>query len=324
MRRRAFILFLSSGAILWALSARAQQGSKLYRLGYLAQHRVPSIETLQASLRELGYVEGQNLKLEYRFGGSEPALDALATELVALGPDAIVTVGTPPALAAKRATTSIPIVMGPINDPLRAGIVASLARPRAKTSQACQSTGPSSAASVWRCSRTPCQESRASPFSAMQRTFSTNICGIEDAQLAARALEIEPRLFTVREPAELGEAFAAMQQSGANAVFVLADTLFWSVRHQIIALAAEHRFPAMYEEQEFVVDGGLTSYGPKVVELIRRSAVLVDKILKGAKPGDLPIERPTTFELVINLKTARALGITIPTTLLARADEVIE
>jgi putative tryptophan/tyrosine transport system substrate-binding protein len=204
MRRRAFILFLSSGAILWALSARAQQGSKLYRLGYLAQHRVPlAIETLQAGLRELGYVEGQNLKVEYRFGGSEPALDALATELVALGPDAIVTVGTPPALAAKRATTSIPIVMGPINDPLRAGIVASLARPGENI------TGVSEYGSEL--SRKRVEVLKEAVPGIARLAVLGNAANLlnqylwEDAQLAPRALEIEPRRFTVREPAELAK-----------------------------------------------------------------------------------------------------------------------
>jgi len=198
MRRREFTALVVGAAVGWPLTARAQPSSKVYRLGYLAQHRVPlGIETLQAALRELGYVQGQNLKVEYRFGGSQPALDVLAAELVALGPDAIVAVGTPPALAAKRATTSIPIVMGPINDTLRAGIVASLARPGGNI------TGVSEYGSEL--SRKRVEVLKEAVPGIAHLAVLGNVANLlnqylwEDAQLAARALEIEPRLFTVRE-----------------------------------------------------------------------------------------------------------------------------
>jgi putative ABC transport system substrate-binding protein len=323
MRRRAFIALVGSAVIGWPIFGRAQQASKIYRLGYLAPGRIPlAIEILQADLRELGYVEGRNLEVEYRFGRNLETLDVLAAELVAHGPDAIVTVGTPAALAAKRATTTIPIVMASLGDPLRAGIVASLAHPGGNI------TGTSQYASELSDKRVELLTEAVSGIARLavlgNATNLVNEYLWEDTRLAAQALGMEPRLFTVRERTELPEALAAMQQSGVNAVIVLPDNLFWTERHQIIALAAEHRLPAMYEAQVFVAGGGLTSYGPNIAELIRGAAVLVDKVLKGTKPADLPIEQPTKFELVINLKTAKALGLTIPPSLLARADEVIE
>jgi putative ABC transport system substrate-binding protein len=321
MRRRNFIALVGRVAISWPIFARAQQPSKIYRLGYLGP-RVPfGIAALQAGLRELGYVEGRNLKVEYRFGVIPETLDVLAAELVAQGPDAIVTVGTPPAISLKRATTTIPIVMVG-NDPLRTGIVGSLAHPGGNI------TGVSEYGSELIGKRMEVLKETVSGIARLAAlanlTNPLHQYYWEDTQLAAQALGMEPRLFTVREAADLAKVFAAMQRTGANAVTVLPDNLFFTVRHQIIALAAEHRLPAMYEAQEFVADGGLISYGPSVAELVRRLAIFVDKILKGAKPADLPIERATKFALVINLKTAKALGLDIPPTLIARADEVIE
>jgi putative ABC transport system substrate-binding protein len=316
MRRRDFI----SAAVLLPLAARAQQRSKIYRLGYLAEVRIPRfVAALQASLHDLGYVEDRNLKIEYRFGGE--TLDVLAAELAALGPDAIIALGTPPAIAAKRATMTIPIVMA-AGDPLRAGIVASLRHPGGNI------TGVTMYGSELSGKRV---EVLKGVLPAMARfavlgnaTNPFNQYSWEDTQPSARALGMEPQLFMVREPAELAAAFIAMQRTGAEAVIVLADNTLTGARQQIIALAAEHHLPAMYFEREYVQNGGLVSYGPNAVEVIRRSAALIDKVLKGAKPADLPIEQPTKFELVINLKTAKSLGLTISPSLLTRADEVIE
>jgi putative tryptophan/tyrosine transport system substrate-binding protein len=323
MRRREFFTLLGAAAVAWPLAAGAQQPSKIYRLGFLAAARsaIP-IDALQTGLRELGYIEGKNFKVEYRFGGYDPeTLAKLAAELVALGPDAIVTVATPPALAAKRATTTIPIVVV-VGDPLRAGIVASLARPGSNI------TGVTLYASELSGKRVEVFKEAVPGIARL--AILGNAANIftqyawEDTQPAARQLGIELQLFTVRGPDEFAGAFAAMQRNRASAVVILLDSMFYTWRRQIIALAAEHGLPVMSDAREYVEDGGLISYGPNIPEITRHSAALVDKVLKGAKPAELPIEQPTKFELVINLKTVKALGLTIPPSLLARADEVIE
>jgi putative ABC transport system substrate-binding protein len=324
LNRREFMAAVCGVAVAWPLGARAQPPSKIYRLGYLGSARIPYvIEALQAGLRDLGYVESRNLKIEYRFGGSlSEALDALAAELVALAPDAVVTTGTPATLAAKRATTTIPIVMAPIGDPLRAGIVVSLAHPGGNI------TGVSLYGSELSGKRVEVLKETLSGITRLavlgNATNPFNQYMWEDTQPAARQLGIEPQLFMVRESEQLAGAFGAMRRTGADAVIVLSDAMFNRERRQIADLAAEHRLPAMYEDREYVKDGGLMSYGPNVAEVTRHSATLVDKVLKGAKPADLPIELPEKFDLVINLKTAAALGIDVPLHLQQLADEVIE
>ena len=299
------------------------QPSKIYRIGYLAPARIPHlIEAFQDGLRKLGYIEGQNLTIEYRFQDGGTVLDALAAELVRLNPDIIVTVSTPPAIAAKGATTTIPIVMATAGDPLGSGIAASLSHPGGNitgvTLYASELAGKRLQVfkeAVPGIARVAVLGNGKSPLTALLW---------QQTQSAARPLRLEARLFVVQEPGDLSAAFEAIAQDGSDGVVVLADALFNSVRQTIIALAAKYRLPTMYEGREFIQDGGLISYGPNITEMTRRSAVYVDKILKGAKPGDLPIEQPTVFELVINLKTAKALGLTIPHNLLVLADEVIE
>jgi putative tryptophan/tyrosine transport system substrate-binding protein len=324
MRRRDVITLVGSAAIGWPLSAHPQHPSKVHLLAYLAPARIPNlIEALRTGLRDLGYVEGKNLKIEFRFGGYEPeALSKLAAELVALAPDAIVTVASPPAIAAKQATTTIPIVMATAGDPLRSGIIASLAHPGANI------TGVTLYGSELASKRVEVLKealpgiAHVAVLGSAANAFSR--FSWEDTQPAARQMAIELRLFLVREPDELAGAFAAMQRTSTEAVIVLSDAMFNTWRRQINELAIEHRLPSIYDAREYVEDGGLISYGPNLAEMTRRSAVLVDKVLKGTKPIDLPIEQPTKFELVINLKTAKALGLTVPPSLLARADEVIE
>jgi putative tryptophan/tyrosine transport system substrate-binding protein len=322
MRRRAFISLFGIAVSGW--SARGQQPPKIYRLGYLSAARVSNlIEALQTGLRELGYVESKNLKVEYRFGGPQSKrLDELASELVDLRPDAIVTAGTPATFAAKRATMAIPIVMSPVGDPVRFGIVASLAHPGGNI------TGVTLYGPELGRKRV---ELLKELLPAIGRLGVLGNSGNpatqflwEETQSAAQALGLEPALFTVREPNELTAAFAAIQRNGADAVVVEADVMLIGAQRQITTLAIEHRLPAIDETREFAQDGGLMSWGPNITEMTRRSAVFVDKILKGVKPADLPIEQPTKFELVINLKTAKSLGLTVPPSLLARADEVIE
>jgi putative ABC transport system substrate-binding protein len=322
MRRREFITLLGGTTATLPLTVRAQQSSKIYRLGYLAPAPIPHlIRVLVSTLRELGYVEGKNLKIEYRYGGSE-TLDSLAAELVELHSDAIVTVATPPALAAKRATKTIPVIMATAGDPVRLGVVSSYARPGGNI------TGVTLYSTELTAKRLELLNEavpglRRIAFLANGKNIYNKLLW-EETEPAARALGLEPLLFNMQEPGDLVGTFVEMERKGANALVVLSDALFNSLRRQIIALATEHHLPAMYEAREFVEDGGLISYGPNIAEMTRRSATFVDKVLKGISPADLPIEQPTRFELVINIKSARALGLTLSPTLLARADEVIE
>jgi putative tryptophan/tyrosine transport system substrate-binding protein len=320
MRRRDFLGILG-GAAGWPIVARAQQ-PKIYRLGYLAPARIPHLEdALFEALRNLGYVDGQNLKVEYRYGGGE-ALAALAAELVELKPDLIVTVATSQALAAKRATTTIPVVMATAGDPVRLGVVASLARPGGNVTGVTLYGTELSAKRIELFREAVPRIKRLACLANANSTYTLVLW--QEAEPAARALGLEPVLFQLQELGDLPATFREMEGKEANGLIVFSDALFNSARRQIIALAAEHNLPAMYEGQEFVEDGGLISYGPDIVEMTRRSAAFVDKVLKGTSPADLPIEQPTRFELAINAKSANALGLTLPPILLARADEVIE
>ena len=249
-------------------------------------------------------------------------LDALAAELVRLSPDLIVTVGTPPALAAKRATTTIPIVMATVGDPAGLGIVASLGHPGGNV------TGVTLYSSELSGKRVEVLKQAVPGIAriAVLGNGSSLLTQLlwQQTQMAAQLARLDARLFTVQEPGELTAAFETMVQDGANGVVILSDSVFNSVRRTIIALATTHRLPAVYEAREFVLDGGLISYSPNIAEMSRRSAAVVNKVLKGAKPADVPIEQPTEFELVINLRTAKALDLIVPHNLLVLADEVIE
>jgi putative ABC transport system substrate-binding protein len=324
MRRREFITLLGGAAVAWPLAARGQQAPRAARLGYLAPASNPDLQqALLGGLRDLGYVEGQNLAIEYRFMlGQSKSYDELAAELARSAPDAMVVVGTPPALAAKRQTTSIPIIMGPAADPLRSGLVASLSRPGGNV------TGVSLYGSEMVRKR--------------MEIFKEAVIGIQriavlanaenplhrflwdDLQPIGPALGLQFRLLVVSGLDKFPAVFATMKQDGFDAMTLLTDAQFFSARRQISNLAAMHRLPAMYESRESVADGGLISYGASISDLTRRTATFVVKVINGAKPADLPIEQPTKFELVINLKTAKALGLDIPAAMLARADEVIE
>jgi putative ABC transport system substrate-binding protein len=323
VRRREFITLLG-GAAAWPLGALAHQAPRAGRLGYLAPASNPDLQqALLGGLRDLGYVEGQNLAIEYRFMlGQSKTYDELAAELARLALDAIVVVGTPPALAAKRQTTTIPIIMAPASDPLRTGLVASLSRPEGNV------TGVSLYGSEIARKR--------------MEVFKETVVGIQriavlgnadnplhqllwdDLQPIGPALRLQFRQFVVSGLDNLPAMFSTMKQDGVDAMTLLSDAQFFSARRQITSLAAMHRLPAMYESRESVVDGGLISYGASIPDLTRRTAAFVVKLINGAKPADLPIEQPTKFELIINLKTAKALGLEVPPTLLARADEVIE
>ena len=304
----------------------AQQAAKVTRIGLLATD--PSVNSVREAfiqgLRDLGYVEGHNVVIEYRY--SEGHLDrfpALATELVALKVDVIVASGTPAALAAKQATRTLPIVFVAVADPITSGLVTSLGRPGGNL------TGSSLLFSelVGKCLELLKQAVPGVSRIAVLRQRDpgrTVANALEQADLAARALGVRLQSVEVRGPADFDKAFAEMRRGRSGALTVFGGAILINHRKRLVDLVATNGLPAVYHVREYVDAGGLMSYGPNFADLFRRAATHVDKILRGAKPGDLPVEQPTRFELVINLKTARALGLTIPQSVLARADHVIE
>ncbi len=325
MKRREFISLLGGAmSALYSIAAQAQQPAKVVRLGYLAPARLPNIiEALQAGLRDFGYVEGQNLAIEYRFAlGQTKSYDELAQELIRLDPVAIVLTGTPAALALKRQTTTIPIILAPIGDPLAVGLARSLARPGGNVTGVTL-YGPELARKrIEILKEAVVGIRRVAVLGNGQNPLHRFLW--DDLQPISHALGLEFQLFTVADVNELPAVLSTMSRDGFDALTPLTDAQFFSARRQISELAAMHRLPAMYEGREFVEDGGLISYGPNIPDLSRRAAAFVVKILNGAKPADLPIEQPTKYELLINLKTARQLSVVIPPMLLAHADEVIE
>jgi ABC-type uncharacterized transport system substrate-binding protein len=304
----------------------AQQAAKVTRIGLLATDASANSvrEAFIQGLRDLGYVEGRNVVIEYRF--SEGHLDrfpALAAELVALKVDVIVASGTPAALAAKQATRTLPIVFVAVADPITSGLVTSLARPGGNL------TGSSLLFSelVGKCLELLKQAVPEVSRIAVLRQASaerTAKKALEQADLAARALGVRLQSVEVRGPADFDKAFAEMRRAGSGALTVFGGAILINHRKRLVDLVATNGLPAVYHVREYVDAGGLMSYGPNFADLFRLAATHVDKILRGTKPGDLPVEQPTRFELVINLKTARALGLTIPQSVLARADHVIE
>jgi len=324
LTRLAVILSLT----LAPLAAEAQPADKIPRIGFLGSKvAVPQNHAaFLQGLRDLGYVEGRNVVIEYRDpAGKAERVPTLAAELVALKVDMIVAAYTPYALAAKQATKTIPIVFVSL-DAVSTGLVASLARPGGNL------TGVSALLpdSVGKCLELLTQAvPRVGRIAVLwQRGASPNAEKnmLTAAEEAGRALRVQLKFVEARGPADLERAFAEMAKARVDALTVLpTNTVLIRERRRIVDLAAKHRLPAVYSLTEFVVDaGGLMAYGANVPDLYRRLAVYVDKILKGAKPADLPVEQPTKFEFVINLKTAKALGLTIPPSVLGRADEIIQ
>jgi len=320
-------MMLGSAAAL-PLAARAQPTAKVPRIGWLSPGSATSDENFLGSfrdgLRELGWAVGQNITIEPRWAeGKFERLPDLAAELVRLKVDVIVASVTQASLAAKHATTTIPVVMVGVGDPLGSGLVDSLARPGGNV------TGPSSMlaeASVKQLALLKETVPRASPVAVLWNPANPvwQKSALRETEAAARAMGLRLQLLGARGPDELEEAFAGMTRERAGALFVPADIIFVRHARQMAELAARHRLPAMYGFREHVEAGGLMSYAANFAVMFRRAATFVDKMLKGAKPGDLPVEQPTKFELVINLKTAKALGITIPQSVLQLADEVIQ
>jgi putative ABC transport system substrate-binding protein len=327
MRRRHILggLLLSLAA---PLVAEAQPAAKVPRIGALggspAAH--PLREAFLQGLRDLGYVEGRTVVIEYRY--DEDKLERLpvsAAELVALKVDVIVTGSTPTAVAAKQATTTIPIVFAAVADPVADGLVTSLARPEGNVTGLASFSpelvgkrlellkqvvpGVTRVAVLWQ------------PGAVPERTEKDML---KEAEVAARALGVRLQFVEARGPADFDRAFSDMTRARAGALSVWGNAMFFTERSRLADLAAKNRLPAVYEVKEHVHAGGLMAYGPDIAYMFRRLGTYVDKILKGAKPADLPVEQPTKFELAINLKTAKALGLRIPPSLLQRADQVIE
>ena len=312
------------GSILAApLGADGQQAGKVYRIGFLGGADAYRVEALRAALRDLGYLEGKNIAIEFRWAeGRYDQLPGLAAELVRLKVDVIVTGGTASTQAAMQATTTIPIVMVGTGDPLRSGLVASLARPGGNVTGLTQLGAEVAGKRLQILTDTVPNVSRVAFL--WSRANASHIPYFNELQAAARGLRLTLHSVEVQEPHEFERAFAGMMRERPDALIVTADGTHQVRQAWIVDFAAKRRLPAMYQLKEYVEAGGLMSYGTSITDQYRRAATYVAKILKGAKPGDLPVEQPTKFEPVINLKTAKALGLTIPQSVLARADQLIE
>ena len=330
MRRIGLAVVLAASLTLASLgTAAAQRAGTVPRVGYLNPGsssdpvRQRRLEALRQGLRELGYVEGRNIALEPRWAeGKYDRYPALAADLVRSKVDVIVAWSGQATKAAQEATRTIPIVMSLVNDPVGSGLVASLARPGGNV------TGTTVMAPdvvgkrlellkevVPKVSRVAVLQHPDNPASAPM---------LREVEARARALGVRLQILGVRNPAEIDSAFAAMTRERAGALLTLSDAIFDNQQRQILELAAKRRLPAIFGNRQYAEAGGLMAYGPDFLALERRAATYIDKILKGAKPAELPVEQPTKFELVINLKTAKALGLTIPPSVLGRADQIIQ
>ena len=322
------ILAVPAAATLFAsLTVSAQAPGKIPRIGVLSGGTAATSagrhEALRQGLRDLGYVEGQTIAIEYRYSEGKPAaLPALAAELVRLKPDLVVTSGDLQISALQQATHTIPIVVALAGDLLGSGYVASLAKPGGNI------TGLSALVSELSGKRLELLKTAFPKISRVAMLWNpdnaANVAGFKETEIAARTLGVQLLSLSVPKLGDLESGFQAALRGRAEALLSGGDSILLTRRSEIVGFAAKHRLPAMYGNQDYIDVGGLMSYGPNVADMYRRAATYVDKILKGAKPGDLPVEQPTKFELVINLKTARAQGLTIPPSLLARADRVIE
>jgi putative tryptophan/tyrosine transport system substrate-binding protein len=316
------LITLALGLLLEPFAAEAQPAKKLPHIGYLALRSEPADQdaAFQQGLRELGWVEGQNMAIEYRWAADRvDRLPALAEELVRLEVDVIVASATPVVKAAKHATSTIPIVMPAVADAVDAGLVQNLARPGENV------TGLSFLDTELSAKRLELLKEALPTISrvVILRRVTSTTAALRAVESAGRSLGLQLQLHEVRGPEDFDQAFHAMRQERADALNVLASPILNAHRKTLIELAARYQLPAVYQWKEFAEEGGLMAYGASLPDMYRRAATYVDKILKGTKPADLPVEQPIKFELVINLKTAQALGLTIPPMLVFQADEVI-
>lgn len=324
--RRKLLIALSAGALTVPLASFAQQQGKIWRIGYISTRAGidANEEAFRQRLRELGYVEGQNIVIEWRFAKGEADLfPEIAVELIRLKVDCINANGIDATVAARQATKTIPIVMvGAADDPVRHGLVASLARPGGNVTGFINISSELSGKRLQLLKETLPKASRVAILSdSGSRPAAAHV---RETEFAARALGVQLQSLKVRNPEDLENAFRAAGKGRAQALIVVQTGLVNSHRARIVNLAVKTRLPVMYTDSSFVLAGGLMSYGPDGPEQHRRAATYVDRILKGAKPADLPVEQPTKFEFVINLKAAKQIGLTIPPNVLARADKVIQ
>jgi putative ABC transport system substrate-binding protein len=322
-----FIVGIATDLAMLPLTSHAQTQGKVWRIGMLETRsqelNATNLDAFRQGLRKLGYVEGRNLVIEYRSAdGRAERFPDLAGELLRMKVDLIVASGTAASLAAKRLTQTVPVVMAYAGEPVEAGLVASLAHPGGNV------TGLSGFTVHIEAKRLGLLRELLPSFVRIAALYSmNNPSGVQqwkEVETAARSLGVQAQLLDVRKPEDLAPAFDAATRQRADGLLVGQAVLMQANRKLVVDLAAKHRLPAIYRTMDFIEAGGLMAYGPSYPDLYRSAATYVDKIFKGANPGDLPVEQPAKFELVINLKTARALGLTIPQSLLLRADEVIQ
>jgi len=326
MRRREFITLFGGSAVAWPLTARAQQPAKVARIGYLglgpASALSSRVEALRAGLRDLGWIEGKNLVFEFRWADNVDQLPGLAADLVRMKVDLIFAASSTLVEAARQATKTIPIVFATHADPIGAGHIASLPRPGGNITGLSELTTEIDAKALEILKEVVPQATRIGVL--WNPTTPSQVPGLQSVKAAGERLGLALYIVSAATAEDFDAAFASMARENVVGVFVMPAPVTGSQRVGLAELALKHRLPTIFGDKGNVVAGGLMSYGADRNDLTRRAALYIDKILKGAKPADLPVEQATKFELVVNLKTARALGIEIPPTLLARADEVIE
>jgi putative ABC transport system substrate-binding protein len=330
MRRREFITLVGGAAASWPLAARAQQGERMRRIGVLTSGAAaddPDGQTRSAAfvqgLQQLGWTDGRNMRIDHRWGaGDADNLRKYAAELVALAPDVIMASGTATVAPLLQATRTVPIVFAQVTDPVGAGFVDSLAKPGGNATGFLLFEYAISGKWLELLKEIAPHVSRAGVIRDPAQTAGTGQFGV--IQSVAPSLGMEVSTINVRDAPEIERGIAAFARSANGGLILTSSALSVVHRDLIVTLAARHKLPAVYYRRQYVTGGGLISYGPDVAEQNRRAAGYVDRILKGEKPADLPVQAPTKYELLVNLKTAKALGLTVPTSLLARADEVIE
>jgi putative ABC transport system substrate-binding protein len=322
-KRREFI-GLVGGAAAWPLTASAQQaGGKIVTIGILAIEPWPPIDTFRQALDDLGYIEGKNVRFEHRYAkGHDERFPELANDLVGLNVDVILAWATDAVLAAKQATTTIPIVMAAVGDPVDSGIVTDLARPGGNVTGCALRTAELEAKRLQLLKEVVPGLSRVAVLFNPKNRYMP--LALQSARKGAQALRVSLAVYEISDTTTLDAAFVTLTKDRPDAFLVPADTFLVSQRSQIAQFGIENKLPSVYTFREYIEAGGLMAYTPNYNDLFRRAASYVDKILKGAKPGELPIEQPRGFHLFINLKTARALGLTVPPRLLSSADQVIE
>jgi putative tryptophan/tyrosine transport system substrate-binding protein len=323
MRRRQFVALAGGALVAWPLRLHAQQSTKIWRIGFVAHRYEKFYDPLFSGLRELGYVEGQNLIVERRYAeGHAERFKEIAQELVRLNVDAIIVVTTPAAMAARNETRTIPIVHPAAIDPVGTGLIASLAHPGGNVTGLAVLNAETSAKRVELLQEVLPGISRGAVL--WNSANPANSLAFRETESAGQKLGVKLVSQEVRSPGDFESAFAAMAEQHPDVLLVVQDALTLEYRKEIIDFTLRNKLPSMFVGKEWVEEGGLLSYGDRLPERYRRAADLVDKVLRGTKPADLPVEQPTTFELAVNLKTAKAIGLTLSPAFLARADLVIE